>query len=86
MVFTIPDQNVLRGIKSVEGGENLETDEERLALFGQEDHYKLLGSDFVDYLRCKFSQVELLADSRDGQWHQILASHNAKGLVFFCKK
>jgi hypothetical protein len=86
MVFTCPDHYIIQGRMSVEGGENLETDAERLKLFGQEDHYKLLGVDLVDYLRSKFSSVDLLADPRSIEAAAMLAKHNATGIVFACKK
>lgn len=86
MVFTYPDQHFLDGLPSQEGGEKLATDEERLKTFGQEDHYKWLGTDFIDYLKSKFSSVRLLADRRNDAHANMLIKHNAWGIVFVCQK
>lgn len=48
MIFSIPGPYM--GQKTIEGGENLATDEERLEKFLQEDHYKLIGEDLFDTL------------------------------------
>lgn len=47
MVFTVP--GISRSSKTVQGGENLPSDEERLRLHGQSDHYKSFGYDFIDW-------------------------------------
>lgn len=87
MVFTIPDEYIMKGIvKSVEGGEHLPSDEERLKKFGQGDHYKSLGLDFIEYLKTTFSTVELLADRRSPDCQELMDKHNARGIVFFCQK
>lgn len=87
MIFTIPDSYICKGIaKTVEGGEDLPSDEDRLKKFGQGDHYKWLGLDFVEYLRQKFSAVELLADRRNEDCQELIVNHNAFGIVFLCKK
>lgn len=87
MVFTIPDKYILSNIKdSLEGGEKLPSDEERIEKFGKFNHYKWLGMDFVEYLRQKFSVVELLADPREDSTKSLIAKHNAKGIVFYCQK
>jgi len=49
MIFSVPGPYM--DLKSREGGELLETDAQRLEQFLQEDHYKLLGSDFVEFIR-----------------------------------
>ncbi|MFK5977644.1 MAG: methyltransferase domain-containing protein [Rhizobiaceae bacterium] len=49
MIFSVPGPYLDR--QSVEGGEHLASDAERLEKFLQEDHYKMLGADFVDFLR-----------------------------------
>lgn len=87
MVFTLPDEYIMKGIvKSVEGGEKLPSDKHRLEKFGQVDHYKYLGLDFVEYLKTKFSIVELLADRRSQDCQELMDKHNAWGIVFFCQK
>jgi SAM-dependent methyltransferase len=87
MVFTIPDEYIMKGIvKSVEGGEHLSSDKDRLKNFGQGDHYKWLGLDFIEYLKTKFSTVELLADRRNQDSKELIDKHNAWGIVFFCQK
>ncbi len=48
MIFSVPGPYTDR--QSIEGGENLATDAERLEKFLQEDHFKLLGADFVAFL------------------------------------
>lgn len=48
IVFTVP---FLKNIKnSFEGGEYLPSDAERKVVFGQNDHYKVFGRDFLYYL------------------------------------
>lgn len=87
MVFTFPDAYIMKGIvESIEGGEKLSSDRERLEKFGQHDHYKWLGLDFVEYLKTKFSIVELLADRRSQDCQELMKKHNAWGIVFFCRK
>ena len=49
MIFSVPGPYMDR--KTEEGGEHLATDAERLEKFLQEDHYKMLGVDFVEFLR-----------------------------------
>jgi hypothetical protein len=49
MIFTVP-MSKLSGPNTIEGGEHL-TDEERQRRFGQHDHVKSFGIDFLDY--CK---------------------------------
>ena len=48
MIFSVPGPYLDR--QTLEGGENLKSDAERLEKFLQEDHFKLLGADFVEYL------------------------------------
>ena len=48
MIFSVPGP--YKGQSTVEGGEHLASDAERLAKFKQEDHFKLFGDDFVDTL------------------------------------
>ena len=48
MIISVPGPYMNR--QTIEGGENLSNDTERLEQFLQEDHYKLLGADFVEFL------------------------------------
>ena len=48
MIFSIPGPYLDR--PTIEGGEHLSSDSARKARFLQEDHYKLIGSDFPDVL------------------------------------
>jgi phosphoglycolate phosphatase len=48
MIFSVPGPYM--NLETVEGGENLASDGERLAKFLQEDHYKLFGADFVSFI------------------------------------
>ena len=48
MIFSIPGPYLDR--ETQEGGEHFETDAERLEKFLQEDHFKIIGSDFPDVL------------------------------------
>lgn len=47
MVFTLPD--VSRTSKTVQGGEFLPSDADRLRLHGQSDHYKSFGYDLIEW-------------------------------------
>lgn len=86
MVFTFPDLFYQFGLPSVEGGEVFSSDAERLMLFGQEDHLKWLGVDFVSYLHSMFASVDLFYDPRATDDSSSMASHNAVGIVFACRK
>ena len=46
MIFSLPGPKM--SALTVEGGEHLETDAERLAQFGQEDHFKAFGRDLIE--------------------------------------
>ena len=48
MIFSIPGP--YKGTKTLEGGEHLSSDKERLEKFLQEDHFKLFGDDLMDTL------------------------------------
>jgi hypothetical protein len=48
IVFTIPFFKKIKN--TIENGEYLSSDEERKLAFGQEDHYKIFGKDFLYYL------------------------------------
>lgn len=86
MVFTFPDLFYQFGLPSIEGGETFSSDVERLRLFGQKDHYKWLGVDFVSYLYSTFSSVELHCDPRTLDGYSQMKAHNAVGIVFACRK
>jgi phosphoglycolate phosphatase len=47
MVFTLP--GISRTSKTMQGGENLPSDVERLRLHGQSDHYKSFGYDLLEW-------------------------------------
>jgi SAM-dependent methyltransferase len=47
MVFTLP--GISRSSITIQGGENLPQDEDRLRLHGQSDHYKSFGYDLIDW-------------------------------------
>ncbi|MEM8751113.1 MAG: methyltransferase domain-containing protein [Pseudomonadota bacterium] len=48
MMFSIPGP--YKGVETREGGEHMETDEERLEAFRQEDHFKMIGDDLYTTL------------------------------------
>lgn len=65
MVFTLP--GVRHDVDTIEGGENLESDELRLRIHGQEDHYKSFGKDLFDFLYTlggDFSTLDLSSHDR----------------------
>lgn len=65
MVFTIP--SIQMDNDTIEGGEHLPTDEDRLRAHGQNDHYKSFGKDFLAYcgqLKGKFFKAEINASVR----------------------
>jgi phosphoglycolate phosphatase len=87
MAFTIPDSRMQRGLKvTLEGGENLTADEDRLRLHGQGDHYKTFGTDLIEYLQSKFAKFEALLLNESDLKKKLRANHNAYGVVFWCVK
>jgi len=65
MIFTIPFINF--SDMTIEGGENLPSDAERLRIHGQGDHYKTFGKDLLDYFNefdGAFSQASVSFDVR----------------------
>ena len=48
MIFSVPGPKM--SIETIEGGEHLASDDERLAKFGQIDHLKVFGRDLPEYL------------------------------------
>ena len=66
MVFTIP--GVRQDIDSIEGGENLPSDEERLKYHGQRDHYKTFGKDLYQHMDSKnglFNEASIFEEIRN---------------------
>jgi SAM-dependent methyltransferase len=87
MVFTIPQGAILRGVRAtVEGGEHLASDENRIRLHGQKDHVRTFGTDLVAALRRLFVRVDLLLDPRRATSKSAIDRHNAQGIVFVCRR
>ncbi len=66
MIFTLP--GVSRTLKTVQGGENLPSDEERLRLHGQSDHYKSFGYDLIEWFNSApgvFGPMEIPGEVRN---------------------
>lgn len=49
MIFSVPGP-IRHGSATVDGGEHLATDQERLEKFGLRDHFKTFGADLFDFL------------------------------------
>jgi len=49
MIFSVPGP-IREGTKTIDGGEKLISDAERVRLFGQKDHYKKFGYDLIEFL------------------------------------
>lgn len=47
MLFSVPS---IKPYASIQGGEYLSSDEDRIRLHGQSDHYKTFGCDFIEYM------------------------------------
>jgi SAM-dependent methyltransferase len=65
MVFTLP--GISRTVKTIQGGEHLPTDAERLRCHGQSDHYKSFGYDLVEWFSSVpgvFGPLEIPAEVR----------------------
>jgi len=87
MAFTIPDYPITKGVKdTIEGGENLATDEDRLLVHGQTDHYKTFGVDLIEYIKGKFVSFEALLLNESDLKQKLRVEHNASGVVFWCVK
>ncbi len=85
MAFTIPD--VAQGVlNTVEGGELLPTNEDRVRLHGQEDHFKTFGADLIDYLKLKFAVFNTAFSIDDPLRRTLSEKHNASGVVYWCVK
>jgi len=79
MIFSVPGPYLDK--VTVEGGELLASDEERLEKFLQEDHYKLLGADFVEFLR-NMEGGELLPDGITPEVREVLSVRPGKAPFF----
>ena len=86
LIFSFPDLFYQFGLKSIEGGELLSSDVQRRRLFGQRDHVKWLGIDFVSYLHSKFTSVNTYYDPRKVDNRSLMIAHNAIGIIFVCRK
>ncbi len=65
MVFTLP--GISKTTTTVQGGEHLPSDEERLRLHGQSDHYKSFGYDLIEWFNSakgRFSPMFIPDDVR----------------------
>jgi len=65
MVFTLP--GISRTAMTVQGGEHLPSDEDRLRLYGQSDHYKSFGYDLLEWFNSAkgcFWPMDIPADVR----------------------
>jgi len=62
MLFTFPYSPVSAPDMTEEGGELLPSDEDRLARFGQKDHVRRFGKDFVQHM----SEVDGISFRQDG--------------------
>ena len=87
MAFTIPDSRILSGhSNTIDGGEFLLSDDDRLKIHGQTDHLKTFGNDLIIYLIYKFSSVELLLRPGTAECNEMIKNHNASGIIYFCQK
>lgn len=87
MIFTIPDFNIKKRIKNtIEDGELLNSDLDRINKFGQKDHYKIFGLDLIDYLQLKFSYFKPIFFEENSISVKIKNKYNASGIVFWCQK
>jgi SAM-dependent methyltransferase len=65
MVFTLP--GISRTATTVQGGEHLPSDKDRLRLHGQSDHYKSFGYDLIEWFNSakgSFGPMDIPADVR----------------------
>jgi len=83
MIFSVPGP--YRDRLTVEGGEHLATDAERLDRFLQEDHFRLFGADFVEYL-ADMPGGELLADGVTDADRATIAVRPGKAPFFVWRK
>jgi phosphoglycolate phosphatase len=83
MIFSVPGPYLDRD--SEEGGEFLASDAERLARFLQEDHFKLLGADFVRHLE-SLAGVVIEPDGMTDARRVELAVRPGKAPFFILRK
>ncbi|MFZ1813066.1 MAG: methyltransferase domain-containing protein [Rhizobiaceae bacterium] len=83
MIFSVPGPYMNR--QTEEGGENLSSNEERLARFLQEDHFKIFGADFVDYLH-SMPRGECMSDGVTDAIRAKLSVRPAKAPFFVWQK
>lgn len=83
MVFSVPGPYMDRD--TVEGGEELGSDAERLAMFLQEDHFKLFGRDFADAL-ASWPGCELLPEGVDNARRAEIGVRPGKSPFFILRK
>ena len=87
MAFTIPETGIVRNIRyTVEGGELLPTDSDRILHHGQRDHYKTFGADLIDYLKSVFSEFTPFLLESGALSKKLQTEHNAHGVIFWCIK
>lgn len=83
MIISVPGPYMDR--KTEEGGEHFKTDNERLEKFLQEDHFKQLGSDFVEFLET-MEGGSLLKDGIDDSLRASLNVRPHKAPFFVWQK
>jgi SAM-dependent methyltransferase len=83
MIFSVPGPYMDR--ETVEGGEHLATDQERLEKFLQEDHFRLFGRDLVEHLRSMEDAV-LLPDGVSDETRARLRVRPGKAPFFILRK
>jgi SAM-dependent methyltransferase len=83
MIFSVPGPYMDRN--TVEGGEHLASDSERLEKFLQEDHLKLFGRDFVEQLHAMEGAV-LLPDGVSDETRAKLSVRPGKAPFFILRK
>jgi SAM-dependent methyltransferase len=87
MAFTIPETGISKGVReTVEGGERLPSDEDRLREHGQGDHVRTFGLDLLDHLAARFSVSKPYCFDDDAMLREIRSMRNARGRVFWCVK
>ncbi len=83
MIFSVPGPYM--GQQTIEGGENLASDAERLEKFLQGDHFKLLGADFVDFID-KMPDGHAIADGISDELRKSLNVRPKKAPFFIWQK
>jgi phosphoglycolate phosphatase len=83
MVFTVPGP--YQGHDTIEGGEHLPSDAERLEKFLQEDHFKLFGRDFAEGLY-HVAGAQLLPDAVTDAMRAEVQVRAGKSPVFILRK